>query len=350
MKRKGLFATLLVMLMVVMAACGEGETTNGTSNTNTNSNTGGSGNDGKKYKVAISQFVEHPSLNAVKDGIIAALADGGLVEGDNLVIDYQNAQADFNNLQPISQKIKDGKPDVAVGIATPSAAALVDEITDSPVVFAAVTDPIDAKLVSTLEAPGGNITGASDSNPDAINQLMDFIASEFTDVKKVGIVINKGEPNAVVMADTAKARLAEHGIELVEAPIATSSDIPIAAQSLVGQVDALYVTLDNTVVEAIDILLDIAHEHDLPFFSSDRDTVEAGAFATVGFKYYDHGYEVGEMLLEILKDGKNPGDMNIRKPENLDFILNIGAAEEMGITVTDEMKAYVKDPETNIIE
>lgn len=179
---------------------------------------------------------------------------------------------------------------------------------------------------------------------------MDFIAAEFTEVKKVGIVINKGEPNAVVMADTAKARLAEHNIELIEAAIANSSDIPQAAQSLVGQVDALYVTLDNTVVEAIDIILDVAHKHDLPLFTSDRDTVEAGAFATVGFKYYDHGYEVGEMLLEILKDGKNPGDMNIRKPENLDFILNVGVAEEMGITVTDEMKAYVKDPATNILE
>lgn len=348
MKKKGLLATLLIALMIVLTACGEGETSNGTSNSN--SNTGGNSGEEQTYKVAISQFVEHPSLNAVKDGIIAALADGGLVEGQNLVVDFQNAQADFNNLQPISQKIKEGKPDVAVGIATPSAAALVDEITDLPVVFAAVTDPLDAKLVPTLEAPGGNVTGASDSNPDAIHQLMDFIAAEFPEVKKVGIVINKGEPNAVVMADTAKARLAEHGIELVEAAIANSSDIPIAAQSLVGQVDALYVTLDNTVVEAIDILLDVAHQHDLPFFTSDRDTVEAGAFATVGFKYYDHGYEVGEMLLEILKDGKNPGDMDVRKPQNLDFILNLGTAEEMGITVTDEMKAYVKDQESNIIE
>lgn len=347
MRRKGLFATLLVALMIMLAACGEGET-NGKSNNS--SSAGGNNSDGKTYKVAISQFVEHPSLNAVKDGIIDALADGGIVEGDNLQVDFQNAQADFNNLQPISQKIKEGKPDVAVGIATASAAALVDEIQDSPVVFAAVTDPIDAKLVPSLEAPGGNVTGASDSNPDAINRLMDFIASEFPNVKNVGIVINKGEPNAVVMAETAKARLAEHDIQLIEAAIANSSDIPQAAQSLVGRVDALYVTLDNTVVEAVDILLDVAYEHDLPFFTSDRDTVEAGAFATVGFKYYDHGYEVGQMLLEILKDGKNPGELDVRKPQNLDFILNIGAAEEMGITVTDEMKAYVKDPETNIIE
>jgi putative ABC transport system substrate-binding protein len=347
MSRKSFFATLLVALMILLTACGEGETSGKTNN----SNGGAAANaDGKSYRVAISQFVEHPSLNAVKEGIVAALADGGIVEGKNLVIDFQNAQADFNNLQPISQKIKEGKPDVAVGIATPSAAALVDEITDLPVVFAAVTDPLREKLVPSLEAPGGNVTGASDSNPDAIHQLMDFIAAEFTEIKKIGIVINKGEPNAVVMAETASARLAEHGIELIEAPIANSSDIPQAAQSLVGRIDALYVTLDNTVVEAIDILIDTAYEYDLPLFSSDRDTVEAGAFATVGFKYYDHGYEVGQMLLEILKDGKNPGDLNVSKPQNLDFIINVAAAEEMGITVTDEMKAYVKDPATNVIE
>src|SRR5690606_37923689 len=152
--------------------------------------------------------------------------------------------------------------------------ALVDEITDSPVVFAAVTDPIDAKLVPSLEASGGNVTGASDSNTGAIHQLMDFIADEFPEVKKVVIVINKGEPNTVVMADAARARLAEHNIELIEAAVASNSDIQQAAESLIGRVDALYVTLDNSVVEAIDIILDVAHKHDLPLFTSDRDTVE----------------------------------------------------------------------------
>lgn len=248
------------------------------------------GKDSGSYKVAISQIVKHPSLDAVYDGIIAALADAGIKEGENLVIDFHDAQNDVNNVQPISQKIKQGKPDVAVGIATPTALGLVDEITEIPVVFAAVTDPIADKLVPTLEAPGGNVTGASDSNPEAIEKLMDFIAREFANTKKVGIVINKGESNSVVMAETAKARLATHGIELVEAPIVDPSDIQIAAQSLVGKVDAIYITLDNKVVEAADTIIDVAYEDDIPFFSSDRDTVEKGAFATVGFKYYDHGY------------------------------------------------------------
>ncbi|URN96184.1 MAG: ABC transporter substrate-binding protein [Candidatus Pristimantibacillus lignocellulolyticus] len=359
MKKKLLLGFVLATIMLVIAACGNNDTSNSntsgsTSTNNSSSNTNNTettiDGDDKQYKVAISQFVEHASLDAVRDGIIAALKDGGIEEGKNLTIDYQNTQADFNNLTAVSQKIKSGKPDVAVGIATPNAISLVDEITDIPVVFAAVTDPIDAKLVPTLEASGGNVTGASDSNPDAIEPLMDFIAKEFPNVKKVGIVINKSEPNAVVMAETAKNRLATHNIGWEEAPIVNGSDVQQAAQSLVGRVDAIYITLDNTVVESVDAIIDVAYEHDIPFFSADRDTVEKGAFATLGFRYYDHGYEVGQMLLEILKDGKKPGDMNVRKPEQLDFILNMKAAQEMGITVTDAMKDYVKDPAQNILE
>lgn len=359
MKKKLLLGFVLATIMLVIAACGSNGTSNGntsgSNNSPSNSNNAETtepvtGGDDKQYKVAISQFVEHPSLDAVHEGIIAALADAGLVEGKNLTVDYQNTQADFNNLTPVSQKIKSGKPDVAVGIATPNAISLVDEITDFPVVFAAVSDPIDAKLVPTLEASGGNVTGASDSNPEAIEMLMDFIATEFSDVKNVGIVINESEPNAVVMANTAEARLATHGIKLIKAPIVNSSDIQQAAQSLVGRVDAIYITLDNTVVEAVDAIIEVAYENDIPFFSSDRDTVEKGAFATVGFKYYDHGYEVGQMIVDILLNGKNPGEMDVSKPKKLDFIFNMKAAEEMGITVTDAMKAYVTDPANNIIE
>ena len=340
-KMLALIVTCSLMAML-LAACGEG-----TKNETGTSNTSGSKDN---YIVAISQFVEHPSLDAVKNGIIAALADEGLKEGENLKIDFKNAQADFNSIQPISQQIAESKADVAVGIATPTAMGLVEAITDRPVVFAAVTDPVDAKLVTQYEKPGGNVTGASDSSPEAIQKLMDFIATEFPDIKKIGIVINNGEPNAVVMADTAEAQLKTHGIELVRAAIANSSDVQQAAESLVGRVDAFYITLDNTVVEAIDTLLNVSYKHDIPFFSSDRDTVEAGTLATVGFKYYDHGYEVGQMVADILLNGKNPGDIDVKTPQALDFIINEAAASEMGVTVTESMKSYAKDTANNILK
>ncbi|REK69146.1 ABC transporter substrate-binding protein [Paenibacillus paeoniae] len=298
------------------------------------------------YTIAISQIVEHPSLDATREGFLKALDDAGL----KVKVDYNNAQGDPNNYKSIAEKIASGKADLALGIATDTSSALVEAVKEKPVLFAAVTDPLAVKLVPQLKAPGGNVTGASDTNPAAIVQLMDFIAKELPDVKKVGVVINEGETNAVVMTNIAQEALAKHGIEVVKAAVVNSSDVQQAAQSLVGRVDAVYVTLDNTVVEGVEAIIDVVNKNKIPFFSADRDTVEKGAFATVGFKYFDHGYEVGQMAVEILKDGKKPGDLDVRTPEKLDFILNLSAAEDQGITVTDAMKAYVKDPENNIIK
>ncbi|MFF2094494.1 ABC transporter substrate-binding protein [Paenibacillus sp. NPDC058174] len=356
MKMKWLVPLALVLLLVV-SACGSKTENNTSGGNNGSTGTENSGSeaptDSKKYKISISQIVEHPSLDATREGFLAALKDAGFVEGDNLTVDFNTAQGDQTNNGSIAQKIAGAKADLALGIATPSAQAIVQAYDKAgnkgPVLFAAVTDPLDAKLVSNLDAPGGNVTGASDTNPEAVVQLMDFIAANFPNVKNVGMVINKGETNAVVMAKNAEQALAKHNIKLVQAAVTNTSEVKQAGESLVGKVDAMFIALDNTVVAAVESLLQIAKDNDIPFFSSDRDTVEKGAFATVGFKYYDHGYQVGEMAAEILK-GKNPAEMKVTVPDKLDLILNMKAAADQGITVTDQMKAGVKDPAKNIIE
>ncbi|OMF23750.1 sugar ABC transporter substrate-binding protein [Paenibacillus sp. FSL H8-0548] len=348
MSKKLWISIALASVMVVTAACGANT---GKANTNSGSDaSNASGETEKSYTIAISQIVEHPSLDATREGFIAALNDAGIEEGKNLKIDFNNAQGDATNIKTISQKIANSKSDLALGIATPTAQALADDVKNIPVLFAAVTDPIDAGIVTQLEAPGGNITGASDTNPDAIKQTMDFIATQIPNVKNVGLIINEGEQNAVVMGDIAETALEKHGIKLIKASIANSSDVKQAADSLVGRVDAIYITLDNMVVTGADAIIEVANANDIPFFSADRDTVEKGAFAAVGFKYYDHGYEVGQMAVEILKNGKNPGEMDVTVPQKLDFIFNMKAAAEQGITVTDDMKAFVKDQANNIIE
>lgn len=179
---------------------------------------------------------------------------------------------------------------------------------------------------------------------------MNFIATQFPNVKKVGLVINEGEPNAVVMAGIAKEELDKHGIELVKAAITNTSEVKQAAESLVGRVDAFYITLDNSVVSGVDAIIQTANNNKLPFFSADRDTVEKGAFATVGFKYYDHGYQVGEMAVDVLKNGTSPGDMKVTMQEKLDLIINLKAAAAQGIEVTDAIKAEITDQENNIIQ
>lgn len=355
MKKKiGVFMVIAIMLITVIGC--------GSNNAGGGSNTGNAANQGnaeagtpadtskESYKVAISQIVEHPSLDATREGFLAALKDAGIVEGENLKLDYNNAQGDPTNNLTIAQKIAGEKYDLVLGIATPPAQALVGQVKNSPILFASVTDPLDAKLVDNLEKPGGNVSGASDTNPEAIVKLMDFIAENFKEVKAVGVVINQGEPNAVIMADHAEKALEKHGIKLIKAPVTNTSEVKQAAESLVGRADALYTTLDNTVVEAVSTVIQIANEHDIPFFSSDRDTVEKGAFATVGFKYYDHGYQVGEMAVEVLKEGKKVGDMPVTFPDKLDLILNLKAAAEQGIEVTDAMKDMVNDKENNLLE
>lgn len=348
LKKKSLLTVVMSALLVTaLAGCGS------TDGKKTESESAGSGSgqtESKTYKVAISQIVEHPSLDATREGFLAALKDAGLTDGDNLKVNYKNAQDDQTNNLSIAKTIASEKNDLVLAIATPSAQAVVKEVKDSPVLFAAVTDPMDAKLVSNLDKPGGNVSGVSDTNPAAVQKLMDFIAKNFPNVKTVGVVINEGESNAVVMSKNAEEALSKHNIKLVKAAITNTSEVKQAAESLVGRADAIFITLDNRVVSGVDTIIQVANKNHIPFFSSDRDTVEKGAFATVGFKYYDHGYQVGQMAVDILKNGKNPGDMKVTMQEKLDLILNLKAAEAQGITVTDEMKNEVQDKENNIIQ
>lgn len=339
MKKKMWLSLTLSVLLLTAAGCGSKPTSNA-----------GGDSDKKSFKIAISQYVEHPSLDATREGIIAALKDGGIIEGENLKLEIKNAQNDSTNNLTIGQKMKDSNNDLIIAIATPSAQVIVENVKETPVLFAAVTDPIDARLVSDLEKPGGNVSGASDTNPEATTQLMNFVSTHFPNVKKVGLVINEGEANAVVMAKTAEAALKEHGIELIKAAVTNTSEVKQAAESLVGKVDAFYITLDNNVVSGVDTIISTAKANKIPFFSSDRDTVEKGAFATVGFKYFDHGYQVGQMAVDVLKNGKKPADMKITIPDKLDLILNVKAAPDYGIEVTDAMKKEVKDPDNNIIQ
>ncbi|REE81524.1 putative ABC transport system substrate-binding protein [Paenibacillus taihuensis] len=357
--RKWSIFVLVCSIVLVIVGCGsKKEETNNTAaagnNTTANSNAPAAAENDtpaeKSYKIAISQIVEHPSLDATREGFLAALKDAGIEEGKNLTVDFNNAQGDSSNNLSIAQKIAADKNDLVFAIATPSAQAVVQQVKDTPVVFAAVTDPLAAKIVSNLDAPGGNVTGASDTNPAATTQLVDFIAANFPNVKTLGLIINEGEENAVVMSKMAEEALAKHNIKLVKAAVTNTSEVKQAAESLVGRADAFYITLDNMVVSGVDSIIQVAQKNKIPFFSSDRDTVEKGAFATVGFKYYDHGYQAGQMAVDILKNGKKPGEIKVSMQEKLDLILNLKAAESLGITVTDDMKKAVQDQAQDIIQ
>ncbi|RSD20764.1 ABC transporter substrate-binding protein [Mesobacillus subterraneus] len=317
-------AVLLSGAMLMLAACGGG------------SNQASGDEKEKTVKIGITQIVEHPSLDAAREGFIEALKDAGYEEGKNLKIDYQNAQGDMNNNASIAQKLVADKNDLILAIATPSAQSVVQATKDIPVLFTAITDPVGAELVESMEKPGGNATGTSDTHPDAIKNTIAAIKKFVPDAKKVGIIYNNGEPNSVVNVKNAREALKEAGLEAVETTISASSEVKQAAESMVGRVDVMYIPKDNTVVAALESVITVANDKDIPTFVGEGDSVKRGTFASYGFDYHDLGYTTGKMAVEILK-GKKPSEIPVGFPENLELIINKKAAEEEGITLTDDM-------------
>jgi putative tryptophan/tyrosine transport system substrate-binding protein len=317
-------AVILSGAMLMLAACGGG------------SNQASGDKKEKMVKIGITQIVEHPSLDATREGFIAALKDAGYEEGKNLKLDYQNAQGDMNNNASIAQKLVSDKNDLILAIATPSAQAVVQATKDIPILFSAITDPVSAELVQSLEKPGGNATGTSDTHPNAIKNTIAAIKKFVPDAKKVGIIYNNGEPNSVINVKNAREAIKEAGLEAVETTISTSSEVKQAAESMVGRVDVLYIPKDNTVVAALESVIAVANDKDIPTFSGDGDSVKRGTFASYGFDYHDLGYTTGKMAVEILK-GKKPSEVPVGFPENLELIVNKKAGEEEGITLTEDM-------------
>ena len=344
MKRTAL-AMLTIASTLVFAACGSS-----TGSVETTGSGESAGSTEKVYNIGISQIVEHPSLDATREGFLAGLKDSGLVEGENLVVDYSNAQGDNSTNATIAQNFKADKKDLVLGIATPSAVALADAIDDAPVIFTAVTDPVSAGLLEDPTKPGGNVTGISDTHPDEIAKLMEFIAEHFPNVKTLGTVINEGEPNSVVSIERAQAALDQHGITIEKAAVTNSSEVLQAAESLVGRVDAIYVPKDNTVVSAFEAVVGVANDNKLPLFAGDIDSVKRGAFATFGYEYYDIGYTTGKLAADILLNGKNPGDVPVGYPEFLDLYYSEPAAAAQGIEVTQAIRDLITDEAVQVVK
>jgi len=289
----------------------------------------------EQVHVATTAIVEHPALDSVRDGIKAALLENGYTD-DTLKFSYESAQGNPAIAAQIARKMVGDQPDVIVAIATPSAQAAVSAARDIPVIFSVVTDPMGAKLVSNMDKPGRNVTGLSDAVPVA--QHLAMIKEVVPGLKRLGIPFNPGEPNAVSIIAAMKVVAAEQGIEIIEAPAPKSSDVMVASQKLIGKVDAIYTTLDNTIITALESIVKVGIDAQIPVFSADTDSVTRGAVAAVGFNYSDLGRQTGEMVIEVLK-GKNPGDMPVRIAEGTDIYVNLKTARMMGVEVPESLLA-----------
>lgn len=288
----------------------------------------------KTAKVAVSQIVEHPALDATRQGLLDGLKSKGYEEGKNLEFDFKTAQGNPAIAVQIARQFVGENPDVLVGIATPTAQALVSATKSIPVVFTAVTDPVGAKLVKQMEQPGKNVTGLSDLSP--VEQHVELIKELMPDVKSIGVVYNPGEANAVSLMELLKESTERHGLELVEATALKSADVQSATQAISAKSDIIYALIDNTVASAIEGMIVAANQAKTPVFGAATSYVERGAIASLGFDYYQIGVQTADYVAAILQ-GKEPGSLDVKVAKGSDLVINKTAATKLGLNIPDSV-------------
>ena len=282
--------------------------------------------------VAVTAIVEHPALDAARDGVKEALEAAGYKEGENLKFLYESAQGNPATAAQIARQFVGDSPSVIVPISTPSAQAVVSATKDIPVVFTAVSDPLGAQLIKDMDKPGGNVTGLSDLSP--VGEHMALIKEILPEVKTIGYLYNSGEANSVSLLAVLKEEAEKAGLTVVESAATKSAEVQGAARALVGRADAIYIPTDNTIISALEGAVAVAEEAKLPLFTADTDSVTRGAIAALGFNYKDVGRQTGEVVVRILK-GENPGDIAVKVAAGTDLVVNKGAAGRMGVTLPE---------------
>lgn len=282
------------------------------------------------YSIGINQLVQHPALDAATAGFKAVLDEAGV----EVTYDEQNANGEQATALTIAQQFAGKDLDLVLSVATPAAQATAQNITDIPVLFTAVTDPVSAELVDSEESPGGNVTGTSDVAP--IEDQLDLLKELVPDARKVGIVYASGEVNSQVQVEMAQEAAGPRDLEIVTQTVTTANDIQQAVEAL-GDVDAIYVPTDNMVVAGIASLVQVAEQKQIPVIAAEAGTVEGGAVATLGIDYTELGRQTGEMALRILQDGEDPASMAVEKATEFTYVINADAAERLGVTIPQEI-------------
>ena len=284
------------------------------------------------FRIGISQFITHQSLDATREGFVDELAKQGYVEGKNIEIDLQNAQGEQRNLKTISQQLAESS-DVVLAIATPSAQSLANTTQTTPVIFSAVTDPVSAKLVESREHPGGNVTGTSDQSSDAISNQINLIKKVLPKAKTIGILYTQSEPNSVVQKDEAKRLLEEKGFTVVEKTILDSNNVKAAAESLMAEVDMVFVPTDNIISSTMETVKQVSIKHKVPVFGGSTEMIAVGGLYNYGTNYEELGRQTARMLVRVLK-GEKPENIAVELPEKLELHTNQEMADALGIDIS----------------
>lgn len=318
MKSKKILAGLLVLVMAVglLSACGQKD---------------------EKFKIGVNQLVPHEALDASYNGFVDALEDEGYIDGENITIDYQNAQNDQSTLNTIATKLVNDGSDLILAISTPSALAVLNATKDIPILVTAVTDPADAGLVESNDAPGGNLSGTSDLTP--VKRQIELIKELVPTVETIGVLYSSSESNSKIQVDMAVEAAEELGLEVVEATVSSTNDIEQVVQSLVGRVDAIYAPTDNTIAAGMPTVAMVANANGIPIICGEEGMVGKGGLATYGINYYRIGWMTGKQAVKIIKGEASTATMPIEylPDEEYSLTINQEVADQLGIEIPQDL-------------
>jgi len=323
MRKTGVYLVSLVTLLLIFALTGCGN--------NTARDTVSESGD-KVYKVGVTQYVAHPALDLDCQGFLDQMKEAGFIEGQNVKFDLKNSQGDPNLAKTIADKFAADKVDAILAITTPSsqAAAQATKGSGIPVVFIAVSDAVGSGLIAEIDQPTRtNITGVYSADP--VEQQMDLILEVQPDAQRLGVIYNAGEANSASNVLRIKEYL-EGKVEIVEASVASSNEVQLAAQSLAGRVDAVYMPQDNTVMIAVEALIKVCQDYDLPLYTGDTESVKKGALASLGNDEYDCGKQGAVLVARILK-GEKAGDVVPEEIRKRTLLINNEKAGEYGVII-----------------
>ena len=295
----------------------------------------------EKTVVAISQIVEHPSLDAVRKGLLDYLAERGFVAGKNLTVLYKNAQGSVTTSSQIAQSLASHEPSptvfVAIGTPTAQGAIAATRGKNIPVVFTAVTDPVSSRLVKNLEKHSKRLTGIIDYPP--LDEQFSLMKRLMPELKSIGVMYNPGESNSVSVVKAFKEKAKKAGLQVIEGPVNKAVDLPIAFRQLQAKgVEVIYVPQDNTVISAMPQLSGLSYTHKIPVFTSDNGSVKEGALACMSYSYYTVGKSTGNYIVRLIQ-GESAGDLPIKTPDDYQLYVNTKAAEKLGLELP---KAFLK--------
>lgn len=295
--------------------------------------------DEKVPVIGVVQFVQHEALDRANQGFVDALKDNGFVDGENIRLDQQNANADSSTLATIADSFIAQKVDLALAIATPAAQMMMGKTETIPILGTAITDYVEAKLAKSNEEPGYNVSGTTDMNP--IVQQIELLKTLVPDAQTVGLLYTGSEDNSVLQARVAAAAIEALGMKWVEVKVNNSNDVQQAAQSLADQCDVLYVPTDNVAASAMPIIAEVMTEKKIPIICGESGMVRAGGTATLGINYYNLGYQTGLMAIEVL-GGADVSTMPIQAQTEFDYAFNMEAAAAIGLEIPQELLDQVK--------